>query len=84
MTSPTRVLFIGLDAGDPGLIDEWSKEGLLPNLKRLRERSISGPVSSPAGLGSGAMYVFEVSTPHLDDVVRLEDGYGRVPGQADK
>ncbi len=23
--------------------------------------------------------VFEVSTPHLDDVVRLEDSYGRVP-----
>jgi mannose-6-phosphate isomerase len=23
--------------------------------------------------------VFEVSTPHLDDVVRLEDRYGRVP-----
>ena len=23
--------------------------------------------------------VYEVSTPHLDDVVRLEDGYGRVP-----
>jgi len=23
--------------------------------------------------------VFEVSTPHLDDVVRLEDAYGRVP-----
>jgi mannose-6-phosphate isomerase-like protein (cupin superfamily) len=22
--------------------------------------------------------VYEVSTPHLDDVVRLEDGYGRV------
>ena len=22
--------------------------------------------------------IFEVSTPHLDDVVRLEDGYGRV------
>ncbi len=22
--------------------------------------------------------VFEVSTPHLDDVIRLEDGYGRV------
>jgi mannose-6-phosphate isomerase-like protein (cupin superfamily) len=22
--------------------------------------------------------VFEVSTPHLDDVVRLEDGYGRL------
>ncbi len=22
--------------------------------------------------------VFEVSTPHLDDVVRLEDGYGRM------
>ncbi len=24
--------------------------------------------------------VFEVSTPHLDDVVRLEDSYGRVAG----
>jgi len=24
--------------------------------------------------------VFEVSTPQLDDVVRLEDSYGRVPG----
>ena len=24
--------------------------------------------------------VFEVSTPHLDDVVRLEDRYGRVDG----
>lgn len=24
--------------------------------------------------------VFEVSTPHLDDVVRLEDRYGRVTG----
>ncbi len=23
--------------------------------------------------------VFEVSTPHLDDVVRLEDSYGRTP-----
>ena len=23
--------------------------------------------------------VFEVSTPHLDDVVRLEDSYGRLP-----
>lgn len=23
--------------------------------------------------------IFEVSTPHLDDVVRLEDSYGRIP-----
>ena len=26
--------------------------------------------------------VFEVSTPHLDDVVRIEDGYGRAPVSA--
>lgn len=26
--------------------------------------------------------VFEVSTPHLDDVVRLEDKYGRVKNQS--
>ena len=28
--------------------------------------------------------VFEVSTPHLDDVVRLEDHYGRVPAAVAK
>lgn len=26
--------------------------------------------------------IIEVSTPHLDDVVRLEDRYGRVPAEA--
>jgi mannose-6-phosphate isomerase len=26
--------------------------------------------------------VMEVSTPHLDDVVRLQDDYGRAPGDA--
>jgi len=26
--------------------------------------------------------VFEVSTPELDDVVRIEDAYGRAPGSA--
>jgi mannose-6-phosphate isomerase len=25
--------------------------------------------------------IFEVSTPHLDDIVRLEDNYGRTPAQ---
>jgi hypothetical protein len=28
--------------------------------------------------------VLEVSTPELDDVVRLEDRYGRVPQATDK
>ena len=28
--------------------------------------------------------IFEVSTPELDDVVRLEDRYGRVDGEGDK
>ena len=27
--------------------------------------------------------VFEVSTPHLDDVVRIADGYGRAPSSQD-
>ena len=56
MATPAKVLFIGLDAGDPGLIDSWANEGLLPNLKKLRDRSVSGAVESPAGLGSGAMW----------------------------
>jgi mannose-6-phosphate isomerase-like protein (cupin superfamily) len=34
--------------------------------------------------GESACDILEVSTPELDDVVRLEDRYGRVPAGAER
>jgi predicted AlkP superfamily phosphohydrolase/phosphomutase len=31
-----RVLFVGLDSADPGLLDRYAREGLLPTLSRPR------------------------------------------------
>jgi predicted AlkP superfamily phosphohydrolase/phosphomutase len=51
----TRVFVIGLDAGTFDLLDPWIKEGRLPNLKRMIEKSTHGrlestipPVTPPA------------------------------------
>ena len=33
-----RVLFIGLDAGDTDLIEQWCQEGYLPNISKMRSR----------------------------------------------
>jgi predicted AlkP superfamily phosphohydrolase/phosphomutase len=40
----SRVLVVGLDALDPDLVDRWLP--LLPNLRRLAEAGISGPLQS--------------------------------------
>ncbi|MCK4413105.1 MAG: alkaline phosphatase family protein [Candidatus Eisenbacteria sp.] len=37
-TSTKRVIILGLDGLDPGLIRRWMREGHLPNLARLAER----------------------------------------------
>lgn len=53
--SATRVFVIGLDGATFDLLDPWVKEGRLPNLKRMMERSTYGrlestipPVTPPA------------------------------------
>jgi len=40
----SRVLVIGLDALDPGLVDRWLPE--LPNIRALMERGLHGPLES--------------------------------------
>jgi len=40
MTNP--VIAIGLDAGEPSVIEKWMSQGYLPNLSRLREQGIYG------------------------------------------
>lgn len=52
----TKVLVIGLDAGDPALMDQWIAEGLLPNLGRLRKMSSWGAVTNPLALESGTVW----------------------------
>lgn len=58
------------DGGDGGLVSRWLRLGEAYHIPTLtRHRMVAGP--------DGCDLV-EVSTPELDDVVRLEDRYGRV------
>jgi predicted AlkP superfamily phosphohydrolase/phosphomutase len=45
-----RVLVIVLDAASPDLIEKWTDDGSLPNLKKLRERGAYGRLESAAEL----------------------------------
>lgn len=54
MSADRRVLMIGLDAGDPVLIERWTEEGLLPNLARLKATGVYGRLQSSARYLSGS------------------------------
>lgn len=75
-----QLLFIGLDAGDARLIEQWSSEGLLPNIARLKAQGVSWtPLETTAN-------VFHVSawpsifTGTRPDVHGLYHAYVTVPG----
>ena len=53
---PARVIFIGLDAADAGLIDAWSDAGRLPNFAALRESSHALEVSNSLETLPGAIW----------------------------
>ncbi len=44
--SPKRVLVIGLDGATFDLFTPWCEQGVLPNLKALIDRGVSGPLRS--------------------------------------
>ncbi len=56
MTSPTKILFIGVDAADKDLILRWSKAGLLPTFHTLLDRGAWGPTLNPLGFSVGAIW----------------------------
>lgn len=56
MPELTKVLFIGLDSADKDLILRWADDGLMPNIRKLRDESAWGLTTRPAGLGNGAMW----------------------------
>ncbi|MEM9266824.1 MAG: alkaline phosphatase family protein [Cyanobacteria bacterium P01_F01_bin.13] len=45
--NPSPLVILGIDAGDPVLIQKWVQAGDLPNLAALMERGSWGPVSGP-------------------------------------
>lgn len=49
-----KVLFVGLDALDPGLVEAWSAH--LPTLGRLASRGAVGDLTNPAPLLPGAIW----------------------------
>jgi len=52
----TRVLLIGADSADAGLIEKWGAAGDLPNLMRLRARSAYARVRNPIACDAGAVW----------------------------
>jgi predicted AlkP superfamily phosphohydrolase/phosphomutase len=52
----TRVLVIGADSADPGLIEKWGAAGDLPNLTKLRAQGSSGRVDNALGCDAGSAW----------------------------
>lgn len=49
-------MVVGLDSGDPDLIEEWAGAGYLPTFRRLLEGSAHGRVVNPGGLEAGSAW----------------------------
>ena len=49
-----KLVVISLDAAEPSLVERWSDEGVLPNLRRLRAHSACGRLGSSADWLSGS------------------------------
>lgn len=60
-----RVLMIGLDAGEPSLIERWTADGSLPNLAKLKASGVYGRLASSAEwlVGSPWPSFYTSSTP---------------------
>jgi predicted AlkP superfamily phosphohydrolase/phosphomutase len=56
MGASPKVLFIGLDAADPGLISHGCDAGWLPVLKNLRSNGVWAKAKPPRGFGDGAIW----------------------------
>ncbi|MGH7571809.1 MAG: alkaline phosphatase family protein [Gemmatimonadota bacterium] len=48
MAGTGRILMIGLDAADSGLVDRWIDDGTLPNLRALRGRGLRARLKTTA------------------------------------
>jgi predicted AlkP superfamily phosphohydrolase/phosphomutase len=53
---PTRVCVIGIDAADPGLIERWCDEGVLPTLAQLRRQGVWTTLAHAGEFTSGSVW----------------------------
>jgi len=51
-----KVLLIGLDSGESGLLLEWARQGALPHIKQLLERGTWCEATPPRGFGNGVVW----------------------------
>ncbi len=56
MSSPTKVLFLEVDAGDKVLVQGWARDGTLPNFARLLREGLVGDSESVDGFFVGATW----------------------------
>ena len=56
MGSKQKVYIIGLDGGDPDLIEKWAGEGKLPTFARLMKEGAYGPLESAPNQRSAAAW----------------------------
>ena len=52
----TKVLLIGIDGANAGLLKRWSRDGVLPTVGRLRRRGITIDLQGPPGFGDDAIW----------------------------
>lgn len=76
----TRVLLLGLDAGDAELIERWCGEGLLPNISRMRSRGAWARLRTTAEVTHVSAWpsIFTGTTP---DKHGLYHAYVMKPGE---
>ena len=56
MSSPTKILFLGVDAANKFLLKAWAEEGTLPTLRCLFDRGLVGDTISLEGFYEGSTW----------------------------
>jgi predicted AlkP superfamily phosphohydrolase/phosphomutase len=55
-TSPSKIVVIGIDAASPALIRRWAEEGVLPHVRDLFARGLTGNTRSVDGFFVGSTW----------------------------
>ena len=59
-----RLIMIGLDAADTGLVDRWMREGTMPRLAALKARGVMKRLTAPLGSSDDGLWAsFQYGVP---------------------
>lgn len=56
VTTPARLVMLGIDAANPDLLEEWASDGTLPNLGALIARGTAGRMTGMTGFFVGSTW----------------------------